>query len=134
MFFRAPDLDDSSRIISPIKRSNDKNNKRADEKKKNEICSPKVPAGVEDFDKENLLDPIQVSDYAMDIFEYMKRREKLFLVKDYMPQQVCIVLYFFFFHKIISFKFFFFLYNVLALKFMYVMAELPCFPKTFQCS
>ena len=34
------------------------------------------------------MDPIQVSEYAMDIFEYMKRREKAFVVKDYMTLQV----------------------------------------------
>ncbi|KAK6622334.1 hypothetical protein RUM44_002145 [Polyplax serrata] len=84
------DLDDCSTIISPIKKNYDKAQKKSEEKKKNEISSPQVPEGVEDFDKENLLDPVQVSDYAMDIFEYMKRRETLFTVKDYMPKQMVI--------------------------------------------
>lgn len=34
-----------------------------------------VPAGVIDFDKENWDDVFQVSQYAMDIFNYMKSRE-----------------------------------------------------------
>ncbi|EEB16691.1 G2/mitotic-specific cyclin-B3, putative [Pediculus humanus corporis] len=83
-----PDSHESSRIISPIKRNNEKSFKRVEDKKSTtETGSPKVPAGVEDFDKENILDPIQVSEYAMDIFEYMKRREKAFVVKDYMTLQ-----------------------------------------------
>ena len=35
----------------------------------------KLPPGVEDFDAENANDPYQVSDYAMDIFDYLKDRE-----------------------------------------------------------
>lgn len=35
----------------------------------------KLPPGVEDFDAENANDPFQVSDYAMDIFDYLKDRE-----------------------------------------------------------
>lgn len=33
------------------------------------------PAGVTDFDKENWTDPLQVSIYAMDIFNYLRGRE-----------------------------------------------------------
>ena len=36
---------------------------------------PEVPSGVDDFDKENLNDPYQVSLYAMDIFKYLKENE-----------------------------------------------------------
>lgn len=46
-----------------------------------------VPAGVADFDKENWDDPLQVSHYAMDIFNYLKSRESLFPIDDYMPRQ-----------------------------------------------
>ncbi|CAH0405063.1 unnamed protein product [Chilo suppressalis] len=35
----------------------------------------KVPSGVPDFDLENWNDPFQVSNYAMDIFNYLKGRE-----------------------------------------------------------
>ncbi|XP_076649011.1 cyclin B3 [Halictus rubicundus] len=50
-----------------------------------------LPEGVQwDFDGENWLDPFQVSHYAMDIFEYLKSREKLFPVGDYMQKQVCL--------------------------------------------
>lgn len=35
----------------------------------------RVPKGVVDFDKENWSDPFQVSNYAMDIFNYYKTRE-----------------------------------------------------------
>lgn len=52
------------------------------------MTSPQVPAGIDDFDKENLMDPIQVSNYAMEIFQYMKDREKCFTVEDYMSRQV----------------------------------------------
>lgn len=34
-----------------------------------------VPDGVSDFDKDNWSDPFQVSNYAMDIFNYLKSRE-----------------------------------------------------------
>jgi hypothetical protein len=34
-----------------------------------------LPDGVDDFDKETLNDPFQVSLYAMDIFNYLKERE-----------------------------------------------------------
>ncbi|KMQ93953.1 g2 mitotic-specific cyclin-b3 [Lasius niger] len=43
-----------------------------------------------DFDIENWLDPFQVSQYAMDIFEYLKERERLFHIADYMERQVCL--------------------------------------------
>ncbi|KAG7207685.1 hypothetical protein KM043_009304 [Ampulex compressa] len=51
----------------------------------------KMPNGVEwDFDAENWLDPFQVSQYAMDIFNYLKDREHLFPIGDYMEKQVCL--------------------------------------------
>lgn len=51
----------------------------------------KLPEGVEwDFDAENWLDPFQVSHYAMDIFNYLKDRERLFPIGDYMEKQVCL--------------------------------------------
>ncbi|XP_051155373.1 G2/mitotic-specific cyclin-B3 [Leptopilina boulardi] len=51
----------------------------------------KLPEGVEwDFDGENWLDPFQVSHYAMDIFNYLKEREKIFPIGDYMEKQICL--------------------------------------------
>ncbi|CAD6992337.1 unnamed protein product [Ceratitis capitata] len=47
-----------------------------------------VPEGVEDFDKFHWNDIFQVSNYAMDIFEYMKSREAEFPITDYMVKQV----------------------------------------------
>lgn len=46
--------------------------------------SPKrvPPPDVEDFDAENAKDPFAVSEYAMDIFEYLKSREVCQLSKD----------------------------------------------------
>lgn len=44
----------------------------------------KPPPGVVDFDLENWNDPFQVSQYAMDIFNYLKSRERLFLIDDYL--------------------------------------------------
>lgn len=50
-----------------------------------------MPEGVQwDFDAENWLDPFQVSHYAMDIFNYLKSREHLFSIGDYMERQVCL--------------------------------------------
>ncbi|KAJ3654629.1 hypothetical protein Zmor_013804 [Zophobas morio] len=49
-----------------------------------------VPEGVADFDKENWDDTVQVSHYAMDIFNYMKNREAMFEIPDYMDRQVCL--------------------------------------------
>ncbi|CAG9784136.1 unnamed protein product [Diatraea saccharalis] len=46
----------------------------------------KVPSGVPDFDLENWNDPFQVSNYAMDIFNYLKSRERLFPIDDYLTR------------------------------------------------
>lgn len=48
----------------------------------------KVPAGVEDYDAECANDPFSVSEYAMDIFEYLKSREAMFKIDDYMDKQI----------------------------------------------
>lgn len=51
----------------------------------------KLPDGVQhDFDAENWRDPYQVSQYAMEIFEYLKSRESLFPIGDYIEKQVCL--------------------------------------------
>lgn len=50
-----------------------------------------LPKGIEwDFDVENWNDPYQISTYAMDIFDYLKDRERHFLINDYMEKQVCL--------------------------------------------
>ncbi|XP_063993788.1 G2/mitotic-specific cyclin-B3 [Diachasmimorpha longicaudata] len=50
-----------------------------------------LPTGVAwDFDVENWSDPYQVSPYAMEIFEYLKGREELFPIGNYMEKQVCL--------------------------------------------
>ncbi|XP_043284432.1 G2/mitotic-specific cyclin-B3 [Venturia canescens] len=55
------------------------------------IPERELPPGVQwDFDAENWRDPYQVSQYAMEIFEYLKGREKLFVITDYMERQVCL--------------------------------------------
>lgn len=46
-----------------------------------------LPLGVDDFDKENWNDPYQVSNYAKNIFDYLKQRETVYKVKDYMSDQ-----------------------------------------------
>lgn len=48
---------------------------------------PTVPEGVIDFDRENWDDPLQASHYAMDIFNYLKEREKHFIIEPYMQRQ-----------------------------------------------
>ncbi|XP_052785190.1 G2/mitotic-specific cyclin-B3-like isoform X2 [Mya arenaria] len=47
----------------------------------------KVLEGIDDVDKENLQDPVQVALYAFHIFEYYKERELLFKVEPYMSSQ-----------------------------------------------
>ncbi|CAH1102807.1 unnamed protein product [Psylliodes chrysocephalus] len=49
-----------------------------------------VPSNVADFDKENWEDIFQVSNYAMDIFNYLKERESQFQVTDYLDRQICL--------------------------------------------
>lgn len=56
----------------------------SDEKRETAV---KPPPGVEDFDKENWNDPYQVSNYAMNIFDYLKQREIDYKIKDYMSDQ-----------------------------------------------
>ncbi|KPJ04754.1 PREDICTED: G2/mitotic-specific cyclin-B3 [Papilio xuthus] len=46
----------------------------------------RVPDGVADIDRENWNDPFQVSNYAMDIFNYLKSRERLFPIDDYLQR------------------------------------------------
>ncbi|XP_048486964.1 G2/mitotic-specific cyclin-B3 isoform X1 [Plutella xylostella] len=45
-----------------------------------------APAGVPDFDQENWNDQFQVSNYAMDIFNYLKGREHIFQIDDYLQR------------------------------------------------
>lgn len=47
----------------------------------------KIPKGVDDFDRATWNDPIQVSNYAMEIFDYLKTREPEFEISDYMSKQ-----------------------------------------------
>ncbi|KAL3281837.1 hypothetical protein HHI36_005037 [Cryptolaemus montrouzieri] len=49
-----------------------------------------VPEGVHDFDKENWKDVNQSSEYAMDIFNYLKEREENQMIPDYIDRQVCL--------------------------------------------
>lgn len=52
------------------------------------LTSPaKVPEDICDFDMENWDDIFQVSHYAMEIFQYLKNRETLFMPKDYLVIQ-----------------------------------------------
>lgn len=46
-----------------------------------------VPEGVIDFDRENWDDPVQVSEYAMEIFNYLKEREEEFKIDAYLQRQ-----------------------------------------------
>lgn len=46
-----------------------------------------IPPNVEDFDKDNWRDVFQVSNYAMNIFEYLKYREQFYQIRDYMSNQ-----------------------------------------------
>jgi len=46
-----------------------------------------IPEGVEDFDLENIGDPLQHAEYAMETFKYYKTREAKYIVPDYMETQ-----------------------------------------------
>ncbi|XP_058057538.1 G2/mitotic-specific cyclin-B3 [Anopheles bellator] len=63
----------------------------ADEEPKLKVyeCSPRkrTPEGVEDFDLANWNDIYQVSHYAQDIFEYLRERERVYVVPDYIERQ-----------------------------------------------
>jgi len=78
------EIDEKSKPVSPIKEilTNSKLLNTADKN---------LPENLEwDFDAENLQDPLQVSCYAMDIFEYLKERESKFPISDYMDRQACL--------------------------------------------
>lgn len=45
------------------------------------------PAGVIDFDQQSPNDPYEVSEYTMDIFNYLKDREKIYPMQPYMDNQ-----------------------------------------------
>ncbi|KAJ6638317.1 G2/mitotic-specific cyclin-B3 [Pseudolycoriella hygida] len=47
----------------------------------------KPPIGVIDFDKQTPNDPYEVSEYTMDIFKYLKEREKYYPMVPYMDKQ-----------------------------------------------
>ncbi|XP_033249631.1 G2/mitotic-specific cyclin-B3-like [Drosophila miranda] len=53
----------------------------------------RVPRGVVDFDQKNWDDPLQVSHYSMEIFNYLKTREPAFAIGDYMPRQIHLTTY-----------------------------------------
>lgn len=58
---------------------------------RNPVPTRSLPNGVQwDFDVENWQDPYQVPQYAMEIFDYLKERERLFPISDYMERQVCL--------------------------------------------
>ncbi|KAM3912384.1 G2/mitotic-specific cyclin-B3 [Leptodactylus fuscus] len=46
-----------------------------------------LPPDVEDIDKDSLEDPYSNSEYAMDIFYYMREREEKFVLSNYMESQ-----------------------------------------------
>lgn len=78
--------------IEPIVESNEvKENLLTGNTLRNSSPENKLPEGVSwNFDAENWLDHLQVSTYAMDIFQYLKGRETLFVIMDYMERQVCL--------------------------------------------
>ncbi|KAM6116983.1 LOW QUALITY PROTEIN: G2/mitotic-specific cyclin-B3 [Pterocles gutturalis] len=59
------------------------------EQKKDPVPEEPLPAQirVEDIDKEMLGDPNANAEYAREIFEYMREREEIFILPDYMEKQ-----------------------------------------------
>ncbi|KAL1124781.1 hypothetical protein AAG570_001402 [Ranatra chinensis] len=58
-----------------------------DDSQKKPKSGRKLPPNVDDFDQEQTEDLSSVSEYANDIFEYLKSREKNFRICDYMEKQ-----------------------------------------------
>ncbi|XP_066437335.1 G2/mitotic-specific cyclin-B3-like isoform X2 [Eleutherodactylus coqui] len=57
-------------------------------KPKQDRCLEKrLPPDVEDIDQDSVEDPFSSSEYAMDIFTYMRKREEKFVLPDYMDSQ-----------------------------------------------
>ncbi|KAL9884383.1 G2/mitotic-specific cyclin-B3-like isoform 1-T2 [Glossina fuscipes fuscipes] len=54
----------------------------------NKLICQTMQNNDEDFDRTNWNDPLHVSQYAMDIFKYLKERETAFPIDDYMKRQV----------------------------------------------
>lgn len=53
-----------------------------------DVISESVPPpGIIDFDKQSPNDPYEVSEYTMDIFNYLKEREKFYPMQPYMDKQ-----------------------------------------------
>ncbi|XP_014250076.1 G2/mitotic-specific cyclin-B3 [Cimex lectularius] len=77
---------DSSLYVSALEDLNLDDNVKKGRKQKNKK-EIKPPVNVVDFDKEQIGDPSSVATYAMDIFNYLKSREKDFEISDYMPRQ-----------------------------------------------
>ena len=74
-------------LSSQSSTSNSEDEDSAAKEKHSNIHFSRPPLGVEDFDKENWNDPFQVSNYASDIFDYLKCREPVYKIKDYMSDQ-----------------------------------------------
>ncbi|KZC13034.1 G2/mitotic-specific cyclin-B3 [Dufourea novaeangliae] len=76
---------------SPVPGKPEKPEKKSIAARLDAVPETVLPEGVQwDFDAENWLDPFQVSHYATDIFNYLKDRERLFPIGDYMERQVCL--------------------------------------------
>ncbi|XP_049851612.1 G2/mitotic-specific cyclin-B3 isoform X1 [Schistocerca gregaria] len=86
---KSPDSTDNELYLTAVEElgSSSKKLTTKDEERKKE---PLPPPGVEDFDAENMSDPVQVSEYAMDIFSYLKEREAKFVIDNYMERQTSI--------------------------------------------
>jgi len=54
---------------------------------------PTPPEGVRDFDEENMMEPMEHAQYAMETFQYFKEREKRFRVAHYMDHQTDITVH-----------------------------------------
>ncbi|XP_039281373.1 G2/mitotic-specific cyclin-B3 [Nilaparvata lugens] len=82
---------DSLFYVTALEELNITNSDKKSDKK--ESLGPCVPEGVEDFDKICAQDPGQVSDYAFDIFSYLKSREARYMIPAYIERQPHITKY-----------------------------------------
>lgn len=89
----------SSTVETPLIQESQQNGEKREENISNlskqiqlklNIGNHVVPENVDDFDKENWDDCFQVSDYAMDIFNYLNEKENEFKIPDYLDRQICL--------------------------------------------
>ncbi|XP_035790398.1 G2/mitotic-specific cyclin-B3-like [Anopheles albimanus] len=82
-----PDVLGSEKAELTVAESSPEKEKQTDAAVVDSSPRKRTPADVEDFDQANWNDIYQVSNYAQDIFEYLRERESSYTIPDYMERQ-----------------------------------------------